>query len=49
MGNNKQQKDIPRLIRGKAGLCHHCNHDKARSTIIGVFCMRCKKDINDEK
>ena len=43
-----QQKGIDRLIRGSYGLCPHCNHDKARSTIIGTFCMRCKKDINLE-
>ena len=32
-----EQKKIDRLIRGKRGLCPHCFHDKARSTIIGVF------------
>ena len=46
MGNEK--KNIERLIRGQKGLCPFCNHDKARSTIIGTFCMKCKKDINKE-
>jgi len=44
-----QQKKIDRLIRGKRGLCPHCFNDKARSTIIGVFCMSCKRDINIEE
>jgi len=43
-----QQKVVERLIRGKRGLCPYCFHDKARSTIIGTFCMSCKKDINKE-
>ena len=44
-----EQKKIDRLIRGKRGLCPHYFHDKARSTIIGVFCMSCKRDINIEE
>jgi len=46
MSATRNQKNIERLIRGEKGLCPHCNHDKARSTCIGAFCMRCKKNID---
>lgn len=43
----KQQKSIDRLIRSE-NICPHCHHDKARSSTLGTFCMRCKKEINEE-
>lgn len=42
----RKKKSIERLIRGKKGLCPWCLHDKARSTMMGTFCMKCGKDIN---